>query len=371
MKIAMIILAAGLSQRMGVLKPLLPVGHTTALQRAVELGKNEHIHMISVVTGFKHDIVEADLQSYHAKNIRHIYNKQFDDGMFSSVKSGVQSLPSDIAGFLLLPVDLCSVSADTIKKTIAAFILAEGRTVVYPVYNGERGHPPLIPAAFSADIKNYNGPDGMKGYLSQFPADEVIVDDAGILLDMDTPPDYAKLLRHLNLPTYPDEETSRQLMKKYDMPDNIADHSDQVCQLALKISGLLRDKSVTLDESLLASGCLMHDIARLQPKHENVGAKLLLAQGYPDTALLIASHMDLPGDYTAKIDELSLLYLADKLARNGETVPPAKTLENLSVRYADNPAAIIHARQRLAHAQAILDLLDARYGITLADILSA
>ena len=282
MKIGLVILAAGYSERMGVLKPLLPVGGESALHRAVGIGKTEKVHIISVVTGFRCGDVEAELLKYRAKNIRIVNNSRFDEGMFSSVKAGVHSLPSDLDGFFLLPADVCAIQPETLEEIIAAFVLEKGESVLYPTFDGRRGHPPLIPYRFAADLKSYGGENGMQGYLSQFPSSEVEVSDGGILLDMDTPADYAALLRYLGLPTYPDEAACLSLMEAEALPQNIRDHCFNVRALALKAAGLLHTRGVIVDESLLSSACLLHDIARVQPEHAATGAKLLLREGYPE-----------------------------------------------------------------------------------------
>ncbi len=369
MKIAMIILAAGYSERMGVLKPLLPVGGQSALHRAVGLGKTEKVHVISVVTGHRREDIETELYKCRAKNIRHIYNARFSEGMFSSVKAGVHSLPNDIDAFLLLPVDCCAVNPDTIEKVIAAFVLSEGKSVVYPVCGGRRGHPPLIPRAFTESIKHYDGEGGMRGFLALYPFDEVEVDDPGILLDMDTPSDYSALLKHLELSVYPDRDTCRHLMEKYEMPERIVKHSHLVEELALKTAGLLSQKGAVVNTELLASACLLHDIARAKPNHADAGAKLLLEDGWPETAILVAWHMDLPDDFKPAPDALSILYLSDKLARKDKPIPLEDTLNGLEKRFKGNPDALMNARKRMARAQSILDLFKRQYGIKTKDIL--
>lgn len=368
MKIAMIILAAGFSERMGALKPLLPIGGESALLRTVSLGRLEKIHSISVVTGHRHEEVEAELALGRAKNVRHVYNSHYADGMFTSVKAGIHSLPGDIDGFMLLPVDHCAVAPETLEKVIAAFVLSNGRAVVYPTYNGERGHPPLIPYGFAAGIKAYDGADGMRGFLAPYPYEEVEVDDRGILLDMDTPPDYEALLTHLGLPTYPDDAASRRLIAKYQMPEHIIAHCCQVNDLAQHIAGMLRRKGVKLNTDLLSTACLLHDIARLEPEHATAGAKLLLQEGYPAAARLVAVHMDLPDDDSPAPDEASLLYLADKLSRYGKITTPEETLSVLKTRYADDTAALAHAIARMKRAFSILDMLKNRYKIGFEDI---
>ncbi len=375
MKIAMLILAAGFSQRMGVLKPLLPVGDASALCRAVGLGVREKIHMISVVTGHRHQEVEAALYDCRAKNIRHIYNGKYAEGMFSSVKAGVHSLPGDIDGFFLLPADHCAVSPDTLEKLIAAFILSEGKSVIYPVYKGARGHPPLIPYCYAEGVKSYDGGDGMKGYLSAYPCAEVEIDDPGILIDMDTPEDYATLLRYLGYPTYPDEFGCYKLLEKYGTPEHVIRHSKQVGELALRMADLLSRQGVTINRPLLYSACLLHDMARLEPDHENAGADRLLTEGYPDTARLVRHHMDLPDEIKTAPDagapeswELLLLYLADKLTRDGRIVHPDDTLALLRSRFADDPEALARAEERMARAKAVLSLLERQYQISYGDL---
>ncbi len=368
MKIGMIILAAGFSKRMGVLKPLLPVSGESALLRAVRLGRSEKIHSISVVTGHRHEEVEAELLKCRTKNVRHIYNSKYAEGMFTSVKAGIHSLPNDIDGFLLLPADCCAVKTETLEKVISTFILSRGQAIVYPTYNGERGHPPLIPYSFAAGIREYDGSGGMRGFLAPYPYEEVDTDDRGILLDMDTPVEYEALLTHLGLPTYPDEETCYRLLEKHTTPENVITHCRQVNTLAQRIAELLRGKGVCLNESLLSAACLLHDIARLEPEHEAAGAKLLLREGYPAAARLVAAHMDLPGGYSPTLDETALLYLADKLSRYGKISTIEETLVALRPRFTDNPAALAYAEKRLEYAQTILDVLRNSYEITYDDI---
>ncbi|NLA88076.1 MAG: NTP transferase domain-containing protein, partial [Clostridiales bacterium] len=208
----------------------------SALLRAVSLARGEKIHSISVVTGHHHEEVEAELLKCRTKNVRHAYNSKYAEGMFTSVKVGIHSLPNDIDGFLLLPVDCCAVKPETVEKIISTFILSRGQAIVYPTYDGERGHPPLIPYSFAAGIREYDGSDGMRGFLSPYSYEEVETEDRGCLLDMDTPEDYEALLSHLGLPTYPDEETCYRLLEKYNTPANVIAHCRQVNALALRIA---------------------------------------------------------------------------------------------------------------------------------------
>jgi hypothetical protein len=211
----------------------------------------------------------------------------------------------------------------------------------------------------------------MRGFLTSYPFEEVDVDDRGTLLDMDTPSDYEALLKHLGLLKCPDESTCSRLLEKYQTPDNVIAHCRQVRELALRIADLLGHKGVSIDKGLLSSACLLHDIVRLEPAHETAGAKVLLTEGYPAAARLIAAHMDLPGDYSPKPDETALLYLADKLSRYGMITTFEEGLETLRKRYAGDPEALGHAENRIEHARMILEMLQNRFKITYQDITGA
>jgi CTP:molybdopterin cytidylyltransferase MocA len=195
-KLALLILAAGLSERMGALKPLLPVGETTALQRSLRLASAAGISDVYVVTGNRTELIEETLGKSD-RPVSVVFNKAYKTGMFSSIKAGVAALPENADGFFLLPADICAVGDSTVKTLARAFESCGGAKIIYPTFSGKRGHPPLIPLRCTQSLGEYRGDDGLRGFLSGYPFLEVETGDAGILLDMDTPEDYARILRYL------------------------------------------------------------------------------------------------------------------------------------------------------------------------------
>jgi CTP:molybdopterin cytidylyltransferase MocA/predicted hydrolase (HD superfamily) len=365
MKTALVILAAGLSSRMGVSKPLLPVGGKTALERALHLGRAANADCTLVVTGHRRKAVEAELGRLALPRESAVYNERYQEGMFTSVQAGVSALPPDTDAFFLLPVDCCAVSTETLMMVQKAYERLESPALVCPVYAGTRGHPPLIPTAFVRDIQNYTGPNGMQGYLSSYPSVTVDVPDRGSLLDMDTPQDYGSLLRYLSLPTYPTKGQCLALLKEAGTPERVLRHSRAVLTVALDLARQLNARGVTIDENLLSAAALLHDMLRHEPSHAEAAAKHLLARGYPDVAVPIALHMDRPEDLPFSPDEAALLYLADKLVREDKIVPLEETLRHVTERFRDNPEALSGARRRIGAALEIAHRLREDYGIVL------
>ncbi|MDR0490149.1 MAG: NTP transferase domain-containing protein, partial [Oscillospiraceae bacterium] len=280
--ISMVILAAGLSRRMGVFKPLLPVGDLPAILRCVRTAEEAGVRAAVVVTGHKNEELESVVRA-GAKSAQLVHNSMYRDEMFSSVRVGVSALPSDTDGFFLLPADCCAFAHGTMISLIRRFADDGGKSVVRPINHGRRGHPPLIPVRFIDPLLSFSGQNGLKGFLSPLPTVEVETNDAGTLLDMDTPDDYAALLEHLGLPCYPNRAQCAELMEKYHVPPNIVKHGEQVASVAIDFAHQMQARGALLDIALLESACLLHDIrkgAREDRGHAREGMDVLLREGY-------------------------------------------------------------------------------------------
>ena len=374
--IAIIILAAGLSERMGVFKPLLPVGAQPAIARCINTAKSAGVRDVIVVTGNMRGELEAAVREI-APLTHLVHNAGFNDGMFSSACTGVGALGDDIDSFFLLPSDCCAVSPDTLVTLIRHFTDSDRASVIRSRFGDKRGHPPLIPARYKNPLTLYKGENGLKGFLAPLPTIEVEMGAPDSLLDMDTPEDYSELLGFLGLPVYPTREQCEELFAKYDTPPDIIAHGEHVAALALKVARLIeRDGvSVSFDFTLLESACLVHDIFRMEPDHARAGMELLLREGYPKAAVLVGDHMDLPGKtgavgeaehpvFIGTISETELLFLADKLCRRGKYAALSDTMRDIESRFSQDPGALEGARRRISTAQAIFNNLIASYDIS-------
>lgn len=187
-----LVVAAGLSSRMEAFKPLLPLGDRTVIERVVESLRGAGVSDIRVVTGHRAESLAPVLASLR---VRPVKNAHYQDGMFSSVRAGVETLTAAVDGFFVLPADYPLVRPETIARLAKTFREA-GAGLVHPTYEGRRGHPPLISGRHISAILGSDGAGGLRAVLRALDGDavEVAVDDPGVRLDLDTPEDYRRML---------------------------------------------------------------------------------------------------------------------------------------------------------------------------------
>ncbi len=195
MTIAVLILAAGLSSRMGQLKALLPVKRETIIERLVSVFRQNGVQVF-VVTGYRsHEIVQA----LKNREVTFVENPKYELGMFTSVQAGVRALQPTIEAFFVMPVDIPLVKSETIKSLINEHKKNPGK-IISPVCDGTRGHPPLIPGNLAPVMVHWSKEGNLRDVLNFYSdlALEVEVDDKGILIDVDTLDDYESLLKSID-----------------------------------------------------------------------------------------------------------------------------------------------------------------------------
>lgn len=175
-----VILAAGYSSRANTFKMELQINKKAILQRCVE-SLYDDCNNIIVVSGYKHEKINKLLGNY--EKVKVIYNEEFKNGMFSSIKKGIQNVTA--ARFLLTPGDYPLISKDVVRK-----LLMEKNEVVIPSFNKKGGHPVLISGNLIREILAESDDSNLKAYLNKKQRSYLNIDDEGIVLDVDTIEDY-------------------------------------------------------------------------------------------------------------------------------------------------------------------------------------
>lgn len=368
-RVAALILSAGFSSRMGDFKPLLTLGGSTILERTIRLFRSSGIEDVRVVTGHRSEELQPLLERLA---VRTIVNTRFQEGMFSSVTAGTQTIENGLDAFFMLPVDIPLVRPHTIQRLLEEY----GRDttdVLYPAFRGERGHPPLIAAHLAGPITAWSGSDGLRGALAQWEAGarQLEVCDGHILNDMDTPERYACLTEKIKRYQIPTEEECLALLDMVCPAGSpIRSHGRAVADLVALLANKLNRAGYSLDSTLLSAAGLLHDLARAETNHARAGARLLREAGFGAVADLVASHMDLEPGGEQEISPGELLYLADKLVQGEHLVTLAERFRSTLERHAHDPAITRNITGRLQAALIIQTRLEATLGCSMTEVLT-
>jgi CTP:molybdopterin cytidylyltransferase MocA len=196
-----IILAAGLSTRMGRPKPLLPLTNDdTFVTRIVRSFLDSGVDDVVVVLGHEADAVAATLIK-NGVAARFVVNEAYQSGQLSSVLRGLNAVDRPgVRAMLMTLVDVPLVSPGTIRAVVDRYKSTHA-PIVRPVRGDEHGHPVLVDRSLFSLLRSADPAEGAKPIIRAHvsPAGDVSVTDDGAFLDIDTPETYERVLRSMRM----------------------------------------------------------------------------------------------------------------------------------------------------------------------------
>jgi len=189
-----VVLAAGRSERFGAGRHKLaqPLGASSVLAQTLARAIASHLRTVVVTTAAFVDVARS---SVAARDVVVLPDVGSDGnaslGMGTSIAAGVRASP-DSAGWLVLPGDMPLVQPATLLAVARAL---DQHAVAYAQHGGRRGHPVGFAAELYPELTELSGDEGARRIIARYPAFAVDVDDAGILVDIDTEDDLDALRR--------------------------------------------------------------------------------------------------------------------------------------------------------------------------------
>ena len=190
--ISAVILAAGESRRMGAQnKLLLQIGSEVLIRKFVESVCASAADAVLVVLGHEAEKIKAVLQDL---TVSFVNNTCFEQGMTTSIQSGVKAASTESTGLMICLADLPFAETSDFNRLIQAFTdfrRTESSLIIVPVFQGQRGNPVLFSAEFRDKILTHKG-EGCREIVRQYPQSvrEVSMENDNLLRDIDTPEDY-------------------------------------------------------------------------------------------------------------------------------------------------------------------------------------
>ncbi len=179
--VAAIVLAAGASRRLGRPKQLVRLGGETLLERAVRVAVEAGCRPVIVVLGASYTAILAESMLAPAQIVE---NFSWEEGMASSIRVGLEALPSETKAAILLTCDQPAVTAKHLRALAAE---APGEPVA-SAYAGRHGVPAYFPVSDFKELLQLRGDQGARRLLAAaralpLPGGEIDVDTPESLRD--------------------------------------------------------------------------------------------------------------------------------------------------------------------------------------------
>jgi molybdenum cofactor cytidylyltransferase len=194
-----ILLAAGESRRMGFPKPLLKIGGR-AFVEYLSATMLPSVSRLVIVLGAHSDRVRAVISndsqndssndSPNDPRIAVVENPDYALGQLSSLKVGLAQLDPAAGAALVHLVDHPTVSPATFQNLIGEY-QRSGKPIVIARYRGRRGHPVIFDRSVFRELLDAPLEEGARAVVNRDSTrvGYLETDDAGVVLDLDTPAD--------------------------------------------------------------------------------------------------------------------------------------------------------------------------------------
>jgi len=189
-KIAVIILAAGNSNRMGKIKQLLEWEDKTIIEKIIKLSLSLKTKDVFVVLGSNYKKIYDVINKY---NITIIKNNSWENGIGSSISTGIKKVMgyyNSLDGVLIILGDQPLISKKYLEKMIHVFFKKKP-DIVSSKYKKSFGVPAIFSNSIFQSLTNLNKDFGAKKLMEiRLKSMIILKPSQEILYDIDTEKDY-------------------------------------------------------------------------------------------------------------------------------------------------------------------------------------
>ena len=182
--ISAILLAAGQSKRMGGENKLTKeIQGSPLIKHSVKNILASSIDELIVILGHQKEIIEKLIDKN--EKVKFIFNKDFESGMASSIKTGLDNLSEETEAFFICLGDMPMVNHDIYNQLIKS---KDNKEIIVPNYKGQQGNPVLFNKSMKEKVMDITGDTGAKKIL-KLNKDKILnleIDDQSITKGFDT-----------------------------------------------------------------------------------------------------------------------------------------------------------------------------------------
>lgn len=190
--VGIVILAAGASTRMGKPKQLLSYRESSLLTHTIKAAIASVCRPIIVILGSHAQQIKQSVSQF---SVQVVENKQWSEGMGSSIRTGIKALNAVSQNIDAVVLTLCDqpfISSQIIDEIVNVYCLT-GKPIVAAEYSETFGVPALFSHTFFSELATLEGAAGAKQIIAKYHKGVFRVPFPQGAIDIDTPQDYEQL----------------------------------------------------------------------------------------------------------------------------------------------------------------------------------
>ena len=189
--ISAILLAAGQSSRMnGENKLTKEIQGVPLIKLSAKNILASSINELIIVLGHQKEIIEKLIDNN--ERVKFVFNKNFESGMASSIKVGLNHLSKNTEAFFICLGDMPMINSDIYNQLIKS---RNQKNIIVPTYNGQQGNPVLFDKSMKEKVMDITGDVGAKKIL-ELNKDKILnleINDQSIVKGFNTQGDFNSL----------------------------------------------------------------------------------------------------------------------------------------------------------------------------------
>lgn len=172
---------------------------------------------------------------------------------------------------------------------------------------------------------------------------------------------------------HPTRDECERLLSEYDTPQHVRGHCREVARTAYTIAKALNEKGFELDLELILAAGLLHDIARKEERHWDVGADLMEKLGYEEESKIIRAHMTYsPFSQIENVTETDMVCIGDRLVKEDSYVGIDARIEYIinKARRNGHPEAEPFILEKKKDTQRFMEQIKAVIGMSIDELMA-